>query len=118
MSAPIPPAPTTPIDPGFTIGAKLPVLPKAKLTTPGGTIGASVSTLPFALCGYKIPSVGFGFSFTIPRFTIDLNLLLGLSLGIDCAGILSGHPLNFTADVPWGGGRVGTHDPDPDDEVG
>jgi hypothetical protein len=116
-NAPPPSAKQPDINPGFSIGARLPIgLPKFK--TPGGTlgVGASTPTLPFTICGFKLPSIGISLSITIPQFVIDLSLLLGIALGIDCLSIKSGHPLHFTADIPWGGGRVGTRDPDPDDD--
>jgi len=122
MGAPILPAPTptqqanTAANATFGITSPLPSLPK--FTTPGGVVslGASTPTVPFYLCGLKLPSIGFSLSFTIPQFTIDLSLLFGIALSISCDGVRNGHPLNFTADVPWGGGRVPTSDPDPDDE--
>lgn len=67
------------------------------------------------LCGIQLPTFRFGIAF-------NLGAILGagfppklptfsLSLGITCS---EDNPLDITADVAWGGGRVGTADPDPD----
>ena len=120
MAMPPPNAPPTALQQAVNDGAtfsatiKLPRLP----AFPGGNLGlgAKTPTLPFSLCGFKLPSFGFSLGFTIPPFSIDISTLFGIALGISCDGIKSGHPLNFTAGVPWGGGRVGTYDPDPDDD--
>lgn len=65
-----------------------------------------------SLCGFKLPTFLFILAlllpafkfppFTIPSFNFSLSLNCDLS-----------NPLNLTADVAWGGGRVANYDPDP-----
>lgn len=95
----------------FGLSLKLPDLP----IFPGLALGVGLSTpkIPFSLCGFKIPFVAFNLSFSLPPFTLPLPGIL-LALGISCDGLLNGHPLQFAAAVPWGGGRVGTMDADED----
>lgn len=64
-----------------------------------------------SLCGFKFSTISF-------KFKININLKLPpfpptffLSLGLNCD--LS-NPLNVSGGLSYGGGRVGTHDPDPD----
>lgn len=98
----------------FSVGVKLPDLP----LFPGGQLGVGVSTpnFPFSICGFKLPgpfSINLG-PLTLPPIKIPLPDFFA-ALGISCDGILNGHPLDFTAGVKWGGGRVATYDKDPDD---
>lgn len=99
---------------GFSVGAKLPDLP----VLPGGNlgVGATIPTTPFSLCGFKLPGpIPLQVGFVIPPFSIPLPSFL-LSAGISCANLKKpGNPLDFAAGLGWGGGRVGTFDPDPDD---
>ncbi len=66
------------------------------------------------LCGFKIPRPSFSFSLNIsnPLKIPAFPPKLVLAIGINCD---ASNPLDFSASLPWGGGRIGTRDPDPDD---
>lgn len=97
----------------FGVGLALPAIPL--VPSLGFSLGIQPPTLPFSLCGFKLPLTlpGFSFAYSFPGFSIPLPSFT-FALGISCDGILNGHPLQFAADVPWGGGRVGTMDRDED----
>lgn len=98
----------------FQAAVRLPTLPVFNGASAG--IGGKVPTLPFSVCGFKLPGpFAFGLSFSLPAFAIPLPAF-AVALGITCDGILNGHPLNFAADVAWGGNRISLADPDPDAE--
>lgn len=68
-----------------------------------------------SLCGFKVPKLFFAFSLNVPFPRLPaFPPKIVLSLGINCD---LQNPLSFSASLPWGGGRVGTRDPDPDDQV-
>lgn len=68
------------------------------------------------LCGFKIPSFLPALTFKIPSINFPPalpDLPFSLAIGIRCD---VENPLDLTASTPWGGGRVGNADPDPDDQ--
>lgn len=70
-----------------------------------------------SLCGFAIPSLRFKFGLKFPglpgiSFPPPLPFPF-LSLGIHCD---SDNPLDVTAGVKYGGGRVSNAPPDPDQE--
>jgi hypothetical protein len=95
----------------FSVGAKLP-----KLKTPGGAIGFSITpSTAFSLCGFKLLlRFSLQLGLVVPSLEIPLPDLFA-ALGINCD---LKHPLNFTAGIGYGGGRVGRANPDPDDQEG
>ncbi len=65
------------------------------------------------LCGFKLPSLQFSFGFTLPPINFPPKLpSLQAAIGLNCD---TDNPLDISAGLDWGGGRVGTQDPDPDD---
>lgn len=67
-----------------------------------------------SLCGFKIPMPSFNFGLNLPN-PLKIPAFppkVVLAIGINCD---ASNPLDFSAGLPWGGGRVGTRDPDPDD---
>ncbi len=63
------------------------------------------------LCKFKLPSFLFKIKFKLPPINFPPKLpSFSLSLGLNCD--LS-NPLNVTAGVKFGGGRVSTGEPDP-----
>lgn len=78
--------------------------------------GANFADSPPAasLCGFKVPVPSFHFSLNIPDplKVPSFPPKLTLSVGINCD---ASNPLDVSGHLPWGGGRVGTRDPDPDD---
>ena len=93
----------------------------------GGGVGVSANTPAVALtagasagikatcCGFTLDlSLGFLIDFQFPTFGFSLSLLLpylGFSLSCDPT-----KPVSLVVGVPWGGGRVGNAEPDPDDD--
>jgi hypothetical protein len=81
----------------------------------GADAGFSNSPPAASLCGFRIPKLFVSFSLNIPFPKLPpFPPKLTLSLGINCD---LNNPLSFSASLPWGGGRVGTRDPDPDDQT-
>lgn len=110
--------PQAPVDPtavllgaDLTLNLNSPLIPAGSIG--GGNVGGTVSTPNFPpFCGFKIPFLLFGFSFKIPDFSFPPALpVFRLSIGINC---LLSNPVNISAGVAYGGGRVSTSDPDPD----
>jgi hypothetical protein len=80
----------------------------------GGTFNVGTISTPHfpPFCGFKLPFLLFGFSFNVPEFDFPPKLpVFRLSIGINC---LLSNPVNISAGVAYGGGRVSTSDPDPD----
>jgi len=76
--------------------------------------GFSNSPPAASLCGFKIPKLFINFGLHIPFPSLPpFPPKFKLSLGINCD---LKNPLSFSAGLEWGGGRVGVHDPDPDDQ--
>ena len=75
--------------------------------------GFSDSKPAASLCGFKIPIpyIKFGLNIPFPKLPA-FPPVIKLSLGINCS---LKNPLSFSASLPWGGGRKGQSDPDPDD---
>lgn len=66
-----------------------------------------------SLCGFALPTFRFAFSLKLPALPIPPPIpFFSFSLSLNCD--LS-NPLNVSAGLNWGGGRVATFDPDPDD---
>lgn len=64
------------------------------------------------LCGFKLPTFLFGIKFNLPPISFPPPIPnFRLSLGLNCS--LS-NPINISAGVAYGGGRVPNSDPDPD----
>ncbi len=66
-----------------------------------------------SLCGFKFPGFQFNLALRIPRFPPfpfppTFNFMIGLNCDLS-------NPID--AEFSFGGGRVGTSDPDPDDEL-
>lgn len=64
------------------------------------------------LCGFGLPS--FGFSFSIPSFSLPFPVLPNLNVALAMKCDLS-DPID--AEFGFGGGRVPTGDVDPDDAL-
>lgn len=65
------------------------------------------------LCGFKLPFAFFGFAFELPPITFPPAFpRFGVALGLNCS---LDNPINVSASLPYGGGRIGTSDPDGDD---
>jgi hypothetical protein len=96
-----------------TIGADIDLGKILPTQTVGGAVGGTVSTPEFPdFCGFSLPTASFSFGFVLPTISFPPELPdLRVSLGINCS--LS-NPVNISAGVPYGGGRVGSFDPDPD----
>lgn len=63
-----------------------------------------------SLCGFGLPTFSFSLSLILPPFPPELpNFALFLALNCDLD-----NPLD--AELEFGGGRVGTTSPDPDEE--
>ena len=78
-------------------------------------ISASASFEPSpsgsSLCGFGIPGFSFGIGIRFPGFPeFPPKFSFGLQLKCDLSDPIDGH-------VGFGGGRVGTRDPDPDESV-
>jgi hypothetical protein len=66
------------------------------------------------LCGFKLPSFVPKFSFSLPgglSFPPKLPTF-PVQIGLNCN---ASNPLNVSAGLSWGGGRVSSGDPDADD---
>lgn len=67
------------------------------------------------LCGFKLPSFKFSLGFKVPSIKFPPPLpTFKPSLGINCS---TTNPINVSAGLAWGGGRVATSDPDVDREL-
>jgi hypothetical protein len=69
--------------------------------------------LPAAdLCGFVVPFFSFALGFDPPPISFPPPIpTFGPSLGLNCS---TTNPISVSAKLPYGGGRVGTGDPDPD----
>lgn len=76
--------------------------------------GFSQSPIPAAtLCGFALPKLSFKLGFKLPALKFPpAPSSFGVSLGLNCS---TDNPINVSAGLPYGGGRVSTSDPDPDD---
>lgn len=96
-----------------------PNLPGSSGGETGIGVGASASFVAgppvLALCGFALPLPAFllGLKIKIPRFPPPLPIPF-LSIGLKCS--LS-NPFDVSAGVAYGGGRVATFDPNPDDNA-
>jgi hypothetical protein len=84
----------------------------------GATLTASLSAdasagVTATCCGFTLDiEVGFVINFQLPAFALNLELLLpyiGFTISCD-----PGKPVNISAGLPYGGGRVSNSEPDPD----
>lgn len=65
-----------------------------------------------SLCGLEIPSFSFSFGLLLSGISFPPPIpKIKISLGISCD---ANNPIDVTAGVEYGGGRVATFDPDPD----
>lgn len=65
-------------------------------------------------CELKIGIPQFSLGFNRPPFAFPPQLPeIPISLVLSCD---PAHPLKLDAGIEWGGGRIGTSDPSPDDE--
>jgi hypothetical protein len=76
--------------------------------------GFSTSAIPAAsLCGFTLPFLSFSLSFHLPALAFPPPFpIFGISFGLNCS---LDNPINVSASLPYGGGRIGTSDPDVDD---
>jgi hypothetical protein len=86
----------------------------AQAADAGFALGPPVASL----CGFAIPSLRFSFGFKIPglpgiAFPPAIPFPF-LAIGLHCD---SDNPLDVTAGVGYGGGRVSNAPPDPDSET-
>lgn len=91
--------------------------PDAPLPSAQAGISASASFEPapdgIALCGFKLPSLGFSFAFSLPPFPpFPFPPTFSYFVGLNCD--LS-NP--FTAKFGFGGGRASQVDPDSDPDA-
>jgi hypothetical protein len=74
--------------------------------------GFSASPPIAELCGFKIPFFLFSLGFVLPPIPFPFPIpKFRLSLGLNCSLT---NPLNVSAGIDSGGGRVSNSDPDPD----
>jgi hypothetical protein len=68
-----------------------------------------------SICGFTIPSFLFKISFNLPGLAFPPPLpTFRLSLGLNCD---LNNPFDVSAGLAYGGGRVATQDPNPDDDL-
>lgn len=73
------------------------------------------ASLPAAeLCGFALPSFLFAISFVLPTiFPLPIPSF-EISIGFSCD---LNNPIGVGGGLSWGGGRVATYDPNPDDSL-
>ena len=77
--------------------------------------GFQPSPMPVAsLCGFKLPVFVFSLGFKQPTIFPLPFPEFALSLGLNCS---LENPIDVSAGVKFGGGRVSNADPDPDQQL-
>ena len=97
---------------GFPPPPDGPSLPDQSAIT--AAAGFSTSPIPAeSLCGFALPFLSFKLAFRPPALGFPPPLPdFGISFGLNCS---LDNPINVSASLPYGGGRIGTSDPDVDD---
>jgi hypothetical protein len=87
----------------------LPDVQDAELLNASFTLGLPVASL----CGFALPSILLGLGIVLPSpLPIPPPLpKFKLAIGLNCS---LDNPLDVSAGIEFGGGRVATGDPDPD----
>jgi hypothetical protein len=101
---------------GISANLNLPIPPAASLAIQAQIAlgaGFSAGTPVVSLCGFTLPSFSISVLLQLAikiKFTFPPPFILAIGINCDL-----NNPLVITAGIPFGGGRVGTFDPDPDD---
>ena len=67
-----------------------------------------------SLCGFALPSFAFAIGFVLPTiFPLPIPVF-SISIGLNCSLT---NPLDVSAGLSYGGGRVASSDPDPDAQL-
>ena len=89
--------------------------PDAPTPAAQAAVDASLSFEPSpagaSLCGFKFPLFNFNLTLRLPKFppfSFPPNFMIGLNCDLS-------NPID--AEFSFGGGRVGSSDPDPDDSL-